>query len=395
MQGTNSNFNRSFNRRIVIETVRIGGPLSRSDISRTTGLTVQGVSNIVAGLMEEGILRETGRRIASRGQPPLDLSINPAAALSIGINVDRDRIVGVLVDLGGTVLQRAEHAVDYPLPHEAIDLIEEMTQGLRATTEPHDRMLGVGLALPTGKSVDPPEFPGWSSAVVKETLADRLECPLYIDNDATVAAIGERWYGRGQAVDNFFYVYFGMALGGGVVLNGQPYHGTWGNAGEFGHLPVESKGKACPCGGRGCLERYISLTALYTHFAEHGVSIREPKGLISLYEEGNPLLIEWLDEVVDHLLPAVVAIENLFDPRKILFGGRLPLPLLEHLLRGVRRHISARRMRGRAHHPDLLSATAGVDAAALGAATLLIHEALAPSHDLVIRRETSGEGLMV
>jgi predicted NBD/HSP70 family sugar kinase len=393
LSGTNLEYTRSYNQRVVLEAIRLFEPVSRAEIARHTGLTIQTVSNIVGELVERGVVEASSRRFGRRGQPALEITLNPEGAFSIGLHLDRDHFTGVLVDLRGQVHQQMHHELDFPTPDEALPLLRRSVQHLIAARalQP-ERLWGIGLGLPgpieaeTGKLVAPPNFPGWDGISVAEALTQEPGLPVYVENDATAAAIGERWYGAGRLMNHFFYVYFGVGLGGGLVLNGHPYRGHWGNAAEFGHVPVEPGGRPCPCGGVGCLEQYVSMAALYKAMHQEGLAVRRPEDLEALFREKNPALLRWLEEAARYLVPALVAVENLLNPEAIFFGGRLPGPLLDYLLEQLAKLLPSRRMRGLPHHPRLERAQATGDAACLGAATLPFYETIAPSHHLLLKK---------
>jgi predicted NBD/HSP70 family sugar kinase len=136
----------------------------------------------------------------------------------------------------------------------------------------------------------------------------RLNTGVYLGNDAYAAAIGEKLYGAAKDLNNFFYLYVGEGVGGGLVIAGESYRGTGGNGGEAGHLIVDPNGKPCYCGNRGCLGQYLSLSTL-----------RE------MGREG------WLLQAIPALRTAISSIENLFDPEAIILGGSANTELLRLL----------------------------------------------------------------
>ncbi len=103
-----------------------------------------------------------------------------------------------------------------------------------------------------------PHFPDWKDLDLRGYFQNRLEWPLVIDNDATLAAVGEGWKGAGVGLKNFVMLTLGTGIGGGLILNGKPFHGDRGFAGEVGHIVIAADGARCACGGRGCLETYAS-----------------------------------------------------------------------------------------------------------------------------------------
>jgi predicted NBD/HSP70 family sugar kinase len=211
-------------------------------------------------------------------------------------------------------------------------------------------------------------------------LKERLNLPIYVENNATAAAIGERWHGAGKRVENFFFIHFDAGLGGGLILNGRPYYGFSGNAGELGFLPTFAEGRVLNKIGS-----YVSLAALYRTLRNQGETRTEPASLEILYTEGHSGLLEWLDATSRYLAPVLIIVENLFDPEAFFFGGRLPKPLTEHIIKGLNVLMSPLRIQGKRYTPALQAAEAGEDAAALGSATLPIYEHFVPDAKLPLR----------
>lgn len=380
LTGTNSSFTRLLNRRVVIETIRRHQPTSRAEIAQRTKLTHAGVSNIVESLAEEGFVVARGRRSHRRGQPAVEYALNPEAAFAIGINLDRDQLVGVRLDLNGRAQKRITWKVDYPAPDEAMALFTDATDQLSDLPRTlHDRILGVGLALPTGKWIDPPDFLGWDHPAVKQDLSERLNQPIYVENDATAATIWERLYGAGQAHDDFFYIYFGCSIGAGIVSGGQPLYGTDGHAGEFGFTPIFPNAEALERGSTEPLMKHVSLSAFERHMAQASgaddASAPEPR------QSAGPSA--WLDHAARLLTAPLLGVDHLLDPEVMFLGGRLPQPLRADLANRLQAALATRRVPSKSKPLRVLPSQAGEDAAALGAATLLMYEALAPSPDLV------------
>lgn len=387
LSGTNIEAAHFHNQRVVLETVRIYGPLSRADISSRTALSSQTISNIVDKLLSRGTLETRGRRSGQRGQPAIELDINPRGGYAVGLHLDRDHLTGVLLDLAGTVHQVTHLEWSFPSPAEALPHLVETAQTLT-----HDHGLemadlwGVGVAVPgpldlrAGSLVNPPNFAGWNGVPLRGLLSEALALPVFLETDATAAAVGERWFGQGRDVHDYFYVFFGIGLGGGLILDGRPYRGGFDNAAMFGHIPVEPGGLLCGCGGEGCLEMYVSLASLYAALRAGGRRVDRVGELSGLLDREDAALLDWLEQAAERLTRALVTVENLINPKAVIFGGRLPIPLLDWLLRRLEERLPARQMRALAHHPRLLRAQATDHAAALGAATLPLFETFTPGH---------------
>lgn len=383
LNGSNIERTRSYNRRVVLEAVRLQGPISRAEIARLTSLAPQTVSNIAKELEETGLLRDDGRRRSKRGQPPRDLSMNPAGGYTVGIQLDHERLIGVLVNLTGEVIGREIQASTDPVPAAAMPVMAALVRRLiTAGGISPSRILGVGVVMPGPfdveglTSVGPTTLPDWAGVDVAGDLSRLVRLPVFVENDATAAAIGERFHGTARGLQDFVYLFIGMGLGGGLVLGGQPYRGAWGNAGEVGHMIVEPGGRPCECGNRGCLERYVSLHAVFERLHQAGRVARSPSDIERLFAAGDAVLDNWLDEAAEKLRLALTTLENLFDPQSVLFGGYLPDAVLEALivrLRELNPSVSSRRDRV---GPRITRAAAGPDTTALGAAVLPLFDSI-------------------
>jgi predicted NBD/HSP70 family sugar kinase len=393
LTGTNLVHTKQYNLRIVLEVVRQFGPLSRADVARRTELTVQTVSNLVKELVSFGLIAdEAEQRREGPGAPSRPLAIKPEAAWTIGLDLDRDHLTGVLVDLGGTVRQRIHHEIDFPAPTDALDLLSEVANRLiEQQSLSRSQISGVGVGIPgpmhranspSGYVANPKAFPGWEKIPLAEWLEERLALPVLIENNATAAAIGERWYGAGQQIRTFFYVYFGSGLGGGLILNGEPYEGFTGNAGELGYMPATSDGANDEAPHVGL---HFKLSKLYETLRGSGEAARTPADLERLFKQGNAPLLAWLDEAAHQLTGVTLAVEYLFDPEAIFFGGRLPEAVLSGLLERLAAQMPVRPMGSNVPRPRYRVAAAGVDAAALGVATLPIYDMFAPAPQLLLK----------
>ena len=396
LRGTNLEYAKAYNLRIVLETVRLHGPLSRAEVARRTALTPQTISNIVTRLLERGLVKEAGTKQGKVGSPSTQLEFNAHGAFSIGFDLDQKHLTGVLIDLNGVVYRHFRQSVNFPSPAEALELMATVATTFSREQAAENRVLGVGVAFPgpirvteravVDNFVNPDFFPGWENVPVARQLSDLIRLPVLLENNATAAAIGESFYGVGQGIANFFYVFLGTGLGGGVVLNGQPYHGQQGNAGEIGFIPVgRDKGAVTRLG------IFFNLPWVYRRLAAQGVHAAAPQDLGALLERKNAPLSAWLDELAGHLADALIGIEFSFDPEAVIFGGVWPEPLIDALLARLETLLPPLRLAQKGYQPRLIRAEAGEDAAALGVATLPIYAAFAPNTALLAKSSSAPE----
>jgi hypothetical protein len=265
--GTNLPKVGRYNRAVVLDQIQRADGISRREIAQHTGLTAQTVSGIVRKLLDEGIVREDGAsRGGSGGRPRTTLRINPDAGSAVGLHFDPAELTCVVVDLLGRPLAtKRRPAPPGAAPADVVAAMADLVRDVLAEADvPRSRVLGLGLASPgpidqdLGIVVAPPRLVNWTRVPIKQMLSEATGLPVTIDNDATAAAIGERWAGAGRGVANFAYFFFGTGVGGGLVLNHQVYRGGSLNAAEFGHTSVLEDGPPCYCGNRGCLETLVS-----------------------------------------------------------------------------------------------------------------------------------------
>ncbi len=362
LRGTNQELARPFNRRIVLESVRLNSPTTRAEIAARVGLTVQTVSTIVRELEEQNYLVSFRENPRGRGLPPSFLRLNPEGGFAVGVHITPIGIDAALVDLSGNVVASRRREETNASPATAFKIIESILPELLAA-RPLGRMLGIGMALPGPFGVEsmsfvgPTTMAGWENVAIRERLTELTGLPAFIETDMAAAALGEQLYGLGKLHSEYYYLYFGVGLGGALVHEGRVMRGARGNAGEIGHMPVVPEGETCPCGNRGCLERYVSLDA----FRRSGKSETD-----------------WLEAVGPTFRNAIATIENLFDPETIVLGGLASPGLLEGLSRLAEvlpNSIAAYRDR---ETPRVIVARGGEFAVVRGAAALAVSGVLSP-----------------
>jgi len=361
LRGTNQESGRPYNRRIVLEAIRLNGPVTRAEIAKRVSLTVQTVSTIVRELEEQGYILSVREEPKGRGIPPSVLRINPEGGYVAGIHLTPLGIDAALVDLNGNIVESAHRTAPNVAPDLAFKLIGELVAELRGSDD-KKRVLGAGMALPGPFGVEsmsfigPTTMTGWVDVPLKERLGEASGLPAFIDTDMACAALGEQLYGLGAELSNYYYLYFGVGLGGAMVHDGAVMRGGWGNAGEIGHIPAVPDGEPCPCGNRGCLERYLSLDA----FNRRGLSQQM-----------------WAEEIRPIFHNAIRTIENLLDPQTIVLGGLAPPELIEKLVASVGLPNSVAVREGRSH-PRLVMASDCQNSVLRGAAALAVSSVLSP-----------------
>ncbi|MFF5143645.1 ROK family protein [Streptomyces sp. NPDC013157] len=256
--GANLPAMRSHNSALVLDLLRTAGEdgISRLELAERTGLTPQAVSKITARLREDGLAAEAGRRASTGGKPATVLRLVPDAGHAVGIQLDRDELRAVLVDLDGTVVADRQAAVDLGAGAEAVlGAVVELAGEL--VERGGDTLLGVGVGAPGpldhshGVLHRVTGFPEWDGFPLRDALAERLGVPVVVDKDSNAAALGLAVGGEGGS---FACLLLGTGLGAGLVIGDTVHRGARTGAGEFGHQVVQLDGPPCHCGNRGCIE---------------------------------------------------------------------------------------------------------------------------------------------
>lgn len=324
------------NTRIVLRAIRAQGTLTKAELARQTGLAHPTVTNITRRLIERGLLRTAGMQRGGRGQPATRLVINAEGAYAIGLNVDRDHITMVLADFAGTVKARLDSEVAFALPEQVRSFYRRNLERLLVMAGVEaEAITGIGLALPDGLGViDLPGMPGdyaqWSATNLEALFAEPLGKPIFVENDAAAAAIGEMQFGRGQREQSFFYILISYGLGGGLVVGGHYDRGADGRSGEIGFMTVAGEG---PNGQAAAvpLQSIVSIAGLNRRLAQAGRAPFAQADALSSDAALQRIHDEWIEECARALVQPLVAVNLLINPGVVLVGGRLPMPLLDRL----------------------------------------------------------------
>jgi glucokinase-like ROK family protein len=335
------------NRDLVLSTVFSRPTVSRAEIARITGLTRTTVSQIVAGLVEEGLVQEVGVGSSRGGKSPILLSVVADSRHLIGLDLAQDRFCGALVNLRGEIRQ----TLDLPVPSQdgdaALAAVYELVDGLiAAATRP---LVGIGVGTPglvdarRGVVVNAVNL-NWRNLPLGELLTDRYGLPASVLNDSQAAAIGEHTFGDGHRPDeSLVVVNVRHGIGAGIILNGQLFHGDGGGAGEIGHVAVSPEaGVRCRCGNVGCLETLASTRALVeraraAYQARGGSHAARAQAitfdsLVREFEEGDELARRVVLEAGVFMGRAVSSLVGTLNVHRIVIAGemaRFGRPLLE------------------------------------------------------------------
>lgn len=365
--------------------------ISRAEIAQRAGLSRSTVSEVIAELLPTGLIREQGSGESRGGRRPIILEFRNDAAVILGVEMGGAHVGVALTDLHGKVV--AWRSRSHPVrtdPQGTRALIAELCRECVAEAADWRPLVGLAVAVPSPVDPSRPDrlsqtvMPDWQGRLGLDDLAAQLGVPLMVDNDANLGALAERWWGAGRGIDDFAYIKVATGIGSGYVINGEIYRGATGVAGEIGHLAIAPQGKQCVCGLRGCLVTVLGTQALIERCGElrtdHPDSLLPGRSLTIADLEaaalaGDPLACRVANEAAEYLGIAVAGLLNLMNPALVIIGGDLA-GLGELLLEPVRETVRRRTLVSLVAAADLRTSVLGPQSVAVGAATMVLKEAL-------------------
>jgi glucokinase len=315
---------------------------------------------------------------------------DPAGLPALGVDVGGTKVAGGVVAPDGTVLATARRSTPTASVGETEAAVAEVVTELAGGHGEPLAAVGVGAAGWFDRAGDVVLFSphlAWRHSSLRRDLAERLQRPVWVGNDADAAAWAEYRFGAARGAELALCVTLGTGIGGGIVAGGRLQRGAHGVAGEWGHMRVVPDGRLCPCGNRGCWEQYASGSALATTARE--VATRSPAAAARLLDrvrgdaarltgedvaraaaDGDPVALSLVNDVGEWLGQGIADLAAVLDPDVVVIGGGVSV-LGEMVLRPARERLD-RALPGRGFRPGprVVAAALGAQAGLVGAADL-------------------------
>jgi predicted NBD/HSP70 family sugar kinase len=377
---------RTQNATLVLELIWRERQISRADVARKTGLSPSTVGAIVGELESAELVREIGAGVSRGGRRPVLVGFRDDAFALVGVELGARHVAAVLTDLRGSVRAfRETHVNVRDEPARALATARELSDAcLSAERVSKKRVVGIGVAVPSpvhpGRpgALSPLILPAWRDFDVQETLADAFELPVFVDNDANLGALAERFWGAGAGGEDLAFIKVATGIGSGHIINGALYRGAGGTAGEIGHIAIDPNGPQCVCGLRGCLATFIGADALLARARTRWKRKKPPTvaDIVGGARAGDPVARELVDEVGQYLGIAVAGLLNLLNPAVVVLGGEITA-VGDLLLDPLRATVRSRALSTSVAETRIVSSRLGERSIAVGAATLVLQSALA------------------
>jgi predicted NBD/HSP70 family sugar kinase len=386
--GSNQVGMRQFNERIVLQAVRLHGPLSKADVARLTRLSMQSVSMIVDRLIDDGLLAKQARVRGRIGQPSVPIALRPEGAYTIGIKVGRRSLDVLAMDFTGHVCTRDVLEYAYPDPDTLFPALEAKIARATDSLGPHaNKVVGIGVAAPLWLGgwrdflgAPPAALEAWNAIDIRTHIASMTGLPVEFAKDTTAACAAELVMGQGRGIRSFLYLFVGTFIGGGLVIDGRLHGGPHGNAGAVGSMPLAL--------GNGHAPRQLLHTAsgfvLEQRFVAAGVPAAAAHDHRALGADAWAVTERWLDEACPAIAMTIAGSTALLDLEAVVIDGEIDRQLVRELIRRTQGALDRIEWEGMVR-PQLIEGTIGADARAMGGAILPLYAHFAPVHELFLK----------
>src|ERR1700722_4193908 len=358
--GANQAGVRLYNERLLLSLVRRFGPLSKIEVARLTGLSVQSTSAIMNRLQAEGLLKREAPLRGRVGQPTIPMSIDPEGAYS------------------------------FPTPIMVLDFVRDSLPSLASSLSPSQkrRIVGLGVAAPFQlwsweSEIGAPQgaMNAWQHFDAESEIAAVCPYPTTLCNDATAACAAEFFFGRCWRHRDFLYFFIGEFLGGGLVLDGALRPGRTGNAAALGSMPIMAKSDG------GVAPQLIACASIYQLERRLEVAGIDASSIFATPEswvEFGPQLDGWIEDAASALAYATVAAISVIDFEAIVIDGALPATVRERLTARTAQIFAGLDRRGLSD-VDIVSGSIGADAGSIGGAALPLIKHFARDREVLFK----------
>ncbi len=339
---------RQINLSLIMNILRTQSPISRAGLSQKTLLNKTTVSDLILELSERGFVRELGMQSSGTGRPATLLTLNPDAGYIISCEIAVDYLEVLVTDFAPEVIWQVKEPTSPEKSQLAI--IERMLALLHQAVEigkpAGANLLGIAVGVPgmvdhtSGTILFAPNLKWRNIPLLTLLEQENFGVPIFVDNEANMAALGEHYFGAAQGYKEILYLSGNVGLGGGFLRNGQLCRGANGVAAEYGHMTIDPQGELCNCGNYGCWETLVSQNGLYKKIIQAIQSGEtsllaeriqtNPEDLsvemiVEAAQAGDPLALRSLQGVGHYLGIGIASLLNALNPEIVVLGGLLSI----------------------------------------------------------------------
>ena len=389
---------RQINLSLIMNILRTDAPISRASLSQKTKLNKTTVSDLINELNERGFVRDLGMHSSGTGRPATLLTLNPGAGHIISCEIAVGYLEVLVTDFAPEVIWQAKELTPPNMSQQAIleHLLILLHQAVEKGKAASSNLLGIAVGIPgmvdraTGTLLFAPNLK-WRNVPLLALLEEQgFGAPIFVDNEANMAALGEHYFGVAQGYNEILYLSGNVGLGGGLLHNGRIWRGANGVAAEFGHMTMDPQGELCNCGNYGCWETQISQNNLFKN-----VSIAVKGGedsllseqitndpeclsvemIVSAAQAGDPLALRSLEKTGRFLGIGIASLLNALNPEIVVLGGILSVAS-EFLFPPVEAEIQKRALPWNRETVKVVRAAHGSDASVKGGIAVVYQSVL-------------------
>jgi len=300
--------------------------ISRVELSRITGLTKTTVSSIINQFISLGIIEEAPLVLTGNvGKSPVPLHIKTDAIYAIGVHIGRQKVRAILMDAKMNIILRKEK-----LSYEGFGLknvLEKLFIGIDEVVKDAEKLkvkvgaIGIGIPGPldaqNGVVRHPPKFEEWKDVPLGKMVSERYKLPVWVENDANVGVLAEKWHGGGRNLKNFVYLLLNEGIGAGILIDNELYQGAYDYAGEAGHILFYNQRKF------EYLEDISGLDVLIKQGKSRGLDVNNVKDILNLLQANNKIASSIVQDISVWIGVAVINIIHIIGPEAVFIGGKM------------------------------------------------------------------------
>jgi predicted NBD/HSP70 family sugar kinase len=375
----------------ILKELYFNDNLSCVDLSAKIHKSFPITSNLIEELVAENLVIETGYAPSTGGRRPLTYSIRIDMMYVVSVAMDQFVTKIAIMDMQNNFVSPIEKFV-LPLPDnaQAIEVLQKkIAEVIDLSGIPKEKFVGVGIGMPgfvdVKKGINYSYLQLPDNKSITKYIAEKIGLPVFIDNDSSLTALAEYYFGCAKGEKDAMVVNIGWGIGLGMILNGELFRGHEGFAGEFSHIPLFLNGKLCWCGKLGCLETETSLLLIIEQAREGIKSGRLSRmkslpfenielaynGIIKSVKEGDQFAAELFSKAGYNIGKGIAILIHLFNPKKIILSGR-GASAGKIWLAPIQQALSEHCIPRLYQSTDIEISTLGMDAELIGAAALVM-----------------------
>ena len=379
---------RQINLSLIMHTLWAESPISRARLSQKTKLNKTTVSDLVKELNEHGFVREIGTQSSGAGRPGTLLTLNPSAGYIVSCEIAVDYLEVLVTDFAPNVIWQIKEPT--AIGASQSEVLDRMLSLLREAVEKgkavSNKLLGIAVGVPgmvdqaSGTILFAPNLKWRNVPLLPLLEQESFGAPIFVDNEANMAALGEHFFGAGQEYREILYLSGNIGLGGGFLSDGHLRRGANGVAAEYGHMTMDPNGELCNCGNYGCWETMVSQVGLFKNITnaiqngEPSLITEKVQGqwerlsvelIVEAAQAGDQVAIRALEGIGHSLGIGIASLLNALNPEVVVLGGILSIAS-DFLFPVVNEEIQKRALPWNRETVKIIRAAHGSDAAVKG-----------------------------